>query len=190
MAALALVACGPPVAGGAADTAHALAAALQAQDAPALARLTGSSADRIVAAREDAGSELVALGSALGQASVEPRARVFFVDGGSVELVQDGEAWRIDRGTLGRPILARPVDAVAALHVALSRSRAQALLAVMSRGQRAELATELERWIAATADPEALEISVQGEHALAVTPTGEQIDLVREAGEWRVLELR
>lgn len=172
------------------ETARELAAALETGDEAALQRLTGASPERIAAARGDAGAELSALGAAIRQAPVDARARAFFADGASLELVREGEAWRIDRGTLGRPMLTRPVDAITALHDALARSRGEALVALMARAQRAELAAELERWIAATADPEALQISVEGERAHAVTPTGEEIDLVREAGEWRILELR
>ena len=77
-----------------------------------------------------------------------------------------------------------------ALHDALARSRVLAVTALMARAPRAELESELERWIDGTADPDALEISVEGESATVVTPTGEQIELARESGEWRVVELR
>lgn len=182
--------CGSTVATGPAQTAQELAAALRAHDDVALEHMVGGGPERIAAARADADAELVALARAIAEAPVEPRAHVVLADGARIDLVQEGQAWRIDRGTLGRPALARPVDAVVALHDALARSRAEALIALLARAERTELAAELERWIAATADPEALEIVIDGESALVRTPTGEEIDLVRESGEWRVLELR
>lgn len=167
-----------------------LAAALRSGDADSIARATGRSADVVRLAEPSNGAELHALGETLRSASVDPRARVFLGDGGTIALVREGESWRVDRGVLGRPSLARPEDAVLALHDALARSRVLAVTALMARAPRAELESELERWIDGTADPDALEISVEGESATVVTPTGEQIELARESGEWRVVELR
>ncbi len=190
MGAASLAGCGGAPPRGPAESVTQLAAALRGSDDGALARIAGASPERVAAARAESGAELARLADALERAPVEARALVVLRDAGRVELVEEEGGWRLDRGVLGRPSLARPVDAVVALHDALARSRAEALVAVMARAPRTELAAELERWIAATADPEALEVSVDGERALVVTPTGEQIDLVRESGEWRVLELR
>jgi hypothetical protein len=167
-----------------------LASALQAGDVDAVARLTGRPHDAVASAMASNRSELRALGETLSHAPVETAARVVLEDGGVVLLAFEGESWRVDRGVLGRPSLARPTDAVLALHDALVRSRLASVTALMARSPRAELESELARWIDGTADPDALAVSVQGESAIVRTPTGEQIELVRESGEWRVVDLR
>ncbi len=45
---------------------------------------------------------------------------------------------------------------------------------------------ELDRWSRGLADPAALSITVTGATASVVLPTGVVIELVEEAGEWRV----
>jgi hypothetical protein len=169
------------------DAIGALAAALRAGDVPALAATSGRPEADVAAAESRNAAELHALGETLARASVERSARVTLADGGALLLVRDGESWRVDRGVLGRPALSRPVDAVIAFHDALARARVDGMMTVLARVPRAELEAELTRWIDGTADADAIEISVQGESAIAITPTGERLELVREAGEWRVL---
>lgn len=168
----------------------ALSAALRAGDAAAIARLTGRSEPEALAALGTAGDELRALGATLGGAPLERDASVYLADGDRLALTREGAAWRVDRGVLGRPSLARPVDAVLALHDALVRSRLEDATSLLSRTARSEVETELGRWIAGTADPDALEIQVAGEAAVVTTPLGDRIDLVRESGQWRIVELR
>ncbi len=175
---------------GPARTVTVLAAALRGADVAAIAGATGRSEADVAASEATNGRELSALGETLARAPVERAARVTSADGTVVALVLDGDAWRVDRGVLGRPCLDRPADAVVALHDALARSRLQAALRLLARGPRAELEAELARWIDGTADPDALEVSVQGEAATVRTPTGEQLELVRESGQWRVVEIR
>ena len=168
-------------------TIEALTAALRSGDAVGLASATGRTEADVGASQSRNAAELHALGETLARASVESSARVTLVDGGALVLVREGESWRVDRGVLGRPALSRPVDAVIAFHDALARARVEGVLGVLARVPRAELEAELTRWIEGTADPDAIEISVQGETAIAITPTGERLDLVRESGQWRVL---
>jgi hypothetical protein len=173
-----------------AQTTADLVAALRAGDADALAALTARSRDAIVAAQAANVTELRALGETLAHAPTERAARAWLSDGGAVSLVHEDGSWRVDRGVLGRPVLARPEDAVVALHDALVRSRLGALTTLLARSPRAELEGELARWIDGTADPDALEVSVHGEAAMVLTPTGDHIELVHEGGEWRVVDVR
>lgn len=166
-----------------------LSTALRAGDTAQVAALTGAAEPSVTAAEATNGRELSALGETLARAPVDRSARVTLVDGGAIVLVRDGESWRVDRGVLGRPSLTRPVDAVVALHDALARSRILGVLSLLARVPRAELDLELTRWLDGTADPDALEITVEGERATVTTPTGEQLQLVRESGEWHVLGL-
>jgi len=164
-----------------------LATALRSGDTAQVAALTRTQEPSVAAAEATNGRELAALGETLALAPVERSARVTLVDGGTLVLVRDGESWRVDRGVLGRPSLTRPVDAVVALHDALARSRILAVLSLLARVPRAELDLELTRWLDGTADPDAFEITVEGELATVTTPTGEHLQLVRESGEWHVL---
>ncbi len=166
-----------------------LATALRVGDTAHVAALTGAPEPTVTASEATNGRELGALGETLALAPVERSARVTLVDGGTIVLVRDGESWRVDRGVLGRPSLSRPVDAVVALHDALARSRILGVLSLLARVPRAELDLELTRWLDGTADPDALEITVEGELATVTTPTGEHLQLVRESGEWHVLGL-
>lgn len=167
-----------------------LAQALRAGDAVTIAELTGRSPEQVQGALATEARELGALGAVLDTAALEPGARVTLADGSTVMLVREGESWRVDRGVLGRSAFARPVDAIAALHAALARSRLAGVFEAYARSSRGELDAELTRWIDGTADPDALDVRVHGEAATVETPTGEIIELVRESGEWRVVELR
>lgn len=167
-----------------------LALALSAGDTESISRAAARSLPEVSAAVEGSRAELHALGQTLEQTPVERSARVALADGGTIVLVRDGESWRVDRGVLGRPALGRPVDAVLALHDALARSRIQAVLALLARTPRAEIESQLARWLDGTADPDALQIDVRGEQASVRTPTGEQLELVRESGEWHLVDLR
>jgi hypothetical protein len=171
-------------------TVSALAEALRAGDPPAIARLTGRTEAEVQAAQQTQRDELHALGETLARATVDEAAHVYLVDGPAVTLVREGESWRVDRGVLGRPSMGRPLDAVLALHDALVRSRIDGVLGLLARGTRAEAQAELSRWILGTADPDALQITVTGESATVTTPTGDHLDLVRESGQWRIVELR
>lgn len=185
------VGCGSAPAGpGPEQTVADLAAALRSGDAATVATLTGRAEPQVHAALQVDGNELHALGETLARAPVDRGALAHLTDSGVVVLVRDGESWRVDRGILGRPALARPVDAVLAFHDALARSRMQSVVALMSRAARAELDLEVGRWLTGTADPDALEITVTGESAIVTTPLGDHLELVRESGEWHVVELR
>jgi hypothetical protein len=183
-------AAGPSASHGAERTLAALAESLRNGDAAGLAQRTGRSEADVTAALASQGAELHALGETLARTPVDTEARVVLTGGGTIVLVREGESWRVDRGVLGRPALARPVDAVMAFHDALARARIEGVLQLLARAPRSELELELAHWLDGTADPDALEISVSGEAATARTPTGEQIELVRESGEWRVVEIR
>jgi hypothetical protein len=187
---VALVGCGAQARVEPRATIHALTTGLRQRDEAALATLVGRPSAELAPPLADAPEELAALADRVDAAPLEESALVYVVSGERVRLVREDGAWRIDRGVLGAPSLARPEDAVRALHDALARARWADLAAVLASVPRAELEDEARRWLEGTRDPDALEISVDGETATARTPTGGTIDLVREAGEWRITELR
>ncbi len=171
-------------------TVRGLATSLRARDAARLAELLDRPQPAVEAAVGDAPEQLAVLADRAEAAPLEEHARVYLASGERVLLVREDGAWRIDRGLLGVPALASPADAVRAFHDALARARWADLAAVLASGPRAELEDEARRWLEGTRDVDALDVSVEGDTAIVRTPTGGTIDLVREGGEWRVVELR
>lgn len=130
------------------------------------------------------------LADRLANAPIDARARVYLVDGSVLVVRREGEAWRVDRGVLGLPVLTRPVDAVRSFHEALARARTDGIGGALDAAGRARLAGEVARWLEVTADTDALDVRVHEGEAEATAPTGEVILLRREAGAWRVVDLR
>jgi hypothetical protein len=135
--------------------------------------------------------ELAAQGRALASSAerVEARARVPLRSGETVVLVLEDGAWRIDGGVLDAAGLGSPLDAVAAFRRALMRRDLDGIERVLARQTRAEWEEEVRRLVDATADPDDLEIEVQGNRAQVRTTGGGSIELVRESGEWRVVDV-
>ncbi len=188
---VALVGCGgAPVREEPRHTVHALAAALRERDAAGLAALVERPDAEIARELADAPDQLAVLADRIEAAPLEERARVYVVSGERLRVVREEGAWHIDRGVLGAPALMTPEDAVLALHDALARARWNDLAAVLASGPRAELEDEARRWLEGTRDADALDVSIEGDAAIIRTPTGGTIELAREGGEWRILELR
>ena len=138
--------------------------------------------------------ELAEVGAALvatAPARVRAHARIPLADGEAAVLVrgEDG-TWSIEGGPIGAPALVSPRDAIASLRSALVRRDLRALEEVLAQRTRAAWEAEVARVIEETADPDALEIHVEGETARVVTPDGAIIELAREADEWRVVDVR
>jgi hypothetical protein len=183
------VGCG---ASGAETSRHArasLAGALEHHDAVALAARLETTPEAIAPWLRDAQAELAAEGTALRDAPLRESARIYLTSGEVIVLVEEDEGWRVDRGALGAPVLATPTEALASFALALRRIAASRVTAVLSRGTRLLMADELDRWRRGLEDVEAIPILVEGDRATAILPTGVVIDLVREAGEWRIEDL-
>jgi hypothetical protein len=152
--------------------------------------------ERFAALMEDNRGELraqaVRLEGALEEADLRPRARLRLGDeeeGDPVVLVRDGHWWRIDAGVEPVPVLRTPRDAVRALRRALADGRLHGVGRVLSRETRTELEAEIHRFVEETADPLDLDVEVRGDTARVRTTAGREIQLVREAGEWRVVDV-
>ncbi len=137
--------------------------------------------------------ELRAQGRALSRASgpgaIDAHARVRLQSGETIVLVLEEDGWRIDGGVLDAAGLATPLDAVAAFRRALMRRDLRGVERVLSRQTRAEWEEEVRRVVDATEDGDDLEVEVQGNHARVRTTGGGSIELVRESGEWRVVDV-
>ncbi|MBX3272686.1 MAG: hypothetical protein KF729_20665 [Sandaracinaceae bacterium] len=136
-------------------------------------------------------AELREQGEALARAGegVAAHARLELASGESVLLVLEPGGWRVAGGVLDATGLATPLDAVAAFRRALSRRDLSGVERVLARQTRAEWEAELRRLLDATADADDLEVEVQGDRARVRTSGGGSIELVRESGEWRVLDV-
>lgn len=163
----------------AADVRAELADALVAGDETTLARLLE------LEALPEGEPERAEVGQALAEAELVERGWAFAGDR-AVLLVREADGWRVDRGLLGAPVLATPEEALRAFGVALRRMQRSGAGAVLSRHGRGLVTEELDRWSRGLADPAALSITVTGATASVVLPTGVVIELVEEAGEWRV----
>lgn len=138
-------------------------------------------------------AELAEQGQALSRAAsgegLAARARVQLRSGENVVLVLENGAWRIDGGVLDAAALGTPLEAVAALRRALMRRDLGGIERVLSRQTRAEWEDEVRRLVDSTADPEDLAVEIQGNRARVRTTGGGWIELVRESGEWRVVDV-
>jgi hypothetical protein len=160
-----------------------LARALATGDAVTLGRLLDVEPASL--ALGEAPSELADLAAELSAAPLEERASAFAADA-QITLVREEDGWRIERGILGAPVLASPEEALGAFARALARVRRSGLGVVLGRRARGVVLEELERWERGLADPLAVPIAVEGATATATLPTGVVVELVEEAGEWRV----
>lgn len=138
--------------------------------------------------------ELVALATVLREAPIERRAAVSIpsAEGPArpVLLVEEGGVFRVEAGILGVPALDTPERAIASLHRALAREVALGPGSLLASSERRTWLDERERYRDGTEDPDALDVRVEGDRASAMTPLGDEIVLVREGGDWRVLSMR
>lgn len=172
-----------------ADARAHLADALERRDPVVLAARLESTPEVLTPWLLAAPRELEEEGRALRDAPLRESARVYLTRGPLVVLVAEEDGWRVDRGVLGAPVLATPTEALESFAVALRRIAASRVTAVLSRGTRLLMADELDRWRRGLEDVGAIPIVIEGDRASATLPTGVVIELVREAGEWRIDDL-
>jgi hypothetical protein len=191
-------ACGGSRSEGPAGTLEAYVAAVNGSDADGAYALLDDETRATVSREEfDAllaqnRAELVEQARHIGEATpagVVATARVPLANGESIDLVLEDGRWSIEGSFLGAPTLRTPRDAVLALRAALSRRSLRAVERVLARQPRAELEADIEALLEDTADDLDLSIEIRGDRARVRTTSGRELVLVREAGEWRVLEL-
>jgi hypothetical protein len=120
---------------------------------------------------------------------VEAEATVTLESGETVRLVLENGEWAIDGNVLGAPALRTPRDTVLALRRALQRRSLAGVERVLARQPRAEIAAEIERIVEETADELDLDVEMRGNRAVVKTTGGREIELVREAGEWKIVAI-
>jgi hypothetical protein len=107
-----------------------------------------------------------------------------------VVLVEEEGAFHVESGVLGVAALDTPERAIAALHRALAREIVLGAGALLAEESRRAWLEEWVRYRDGTASPDALEVRVEGDRATTTTPLGDEIVLVREGAEWRVVSMR
>jgi hypothetical protein len=150
--------------------------------------------DRFAALMRDNRAELLEqaelLEGQIGSSEVQPRARARVGNGESMVLVLEGERWRLESGVARVPVLHTPRDAVLALRQALDQRSLAGVARILSRATRDELEADIQRFLDETEDPLDLEYDVRGDRARVRTTGGREILLIREAGEWRVVDVQ
>lgn len=198
--ALGAVACGGPsgAAGDPSDVVRAYIEASERGDVEAVhALLDEATRDELTieelrAEHAASRAEIAAQAEALRAPEAQPatRAEVELPSGEVVVLSVEDAEFRLAGGVLEATATATPEAAVAGLRHALLRRSLPALLRVLSRGTRAELEAEIARLLGETEDELDLEVAESGDRATVRLRGGGVLELVREAGEWRIEDIR
>lgn len=178
-----LVAYADAVAAGDADRAYALSSR-EIRDRMTLDAFR----ERMRENHEELAAEARAL-KARAQEAMRARAALHLRNGETIALaLEDGE-WAIEGGVLDAPGLRTPRDAVVAFRQALSRRDFAGILRVLSRQRRAQIAAEISRVVESSADEADMQIEVDGDQATVNLTDGGQVQLVREGGEWHIVDV-
>jgi hypothetical protein len=142
-------------------------------------------------AREYPG-ELEAQARELRRQAIEPvpvTAEIRLESGEVVTFQLQGGRWRITEGAAGSVSLSSPLQAVRAVRRALLRRSYRAAIRVLSRESRAQIEDEISRIIEGLEDEESLSIEVNDPRARVVYDDNHFIDLLREDGEWVIVDM-
>ena len=120
---------------------------------------------------------------------VNAKATVRYESGERAVTVLEDSRWQVLGGVLDAPALNSPVDAVLALRRALQRQSIRGVMRVLSRARRSELQADIKDFIEETEDELDLKYEIRGNLARVRTSGGREVLLVRESGEWRVLDV-
>ncbi len=198
--AIALVGCGgaPSAAADPSDVVRAFVAASERGDVDAVHALLDDASRATVTVEALRGAhdanpeERAAQAAALRGAEARPttRAEVALASGEEVTLVVEEGAFRVAGGVLESTAPGTPEQAIVGLRHALKRRSLPLFLRVLSRGTRAELEADIARLLEETEDELDLEVAESGDRATVRLGGGGAIELVREAGEWRIEDIR
>ncbi len=180
------------------ETVRAYASALRTGDAAALrglmssefrTQVTEADLTRLLEENREELRERAQQAEAALDEGIATRAAIRLGDGELAVLDMEQDQWRIIGGVLDAPALRTPEDAVRSLRRSLRRRSLSGLLRVLAHGPRADIETEVARFLDDTEDELDWETEIQGNVAFVRSSTGRVIRLVREAGEWRVADV-
>jgi len=140
----------------------------------------------------DARRELALQADFFARPGVEPEvvAVVRYDDGEQAELGLESGVFLVGSAS-ALPAAARtPAEALAGLRQALARRSYVALVRVLSAETRGALESDVGSIVESLEDPETLDVQVSGDDAEVELPSGHSVRLKREAGVWRVEDLK
>lgn len=140
----------------------------------------------------DARKELATQGSLLSRPEVKPDAVavIRYQDGEEAELALEDGLFRVSSAA-GLPSSPRtPSEALSGLRQALARRSYAALVRVLAAETRSALESDVSAIVRGLEDPETLDVEVEGDQAEVELPGGHIVKLKREAGVWRVEDLK
>lgn len=114
---------------------------------------------------------------------------VAYGEGDSAALMLERGEWRISGGVAEAYSLRSPQQTLRSLRRALERRSYDALMRILARRSRSQVDDEVRRLVDALHDAENLEIVVDGDRARVEYEPGHVIELQREDGEWRLVDL-
>jgi hypothetical protein len=162
--------------------ASALYAMLDAESRRALGR------ERVARLLDDAGVELQRRAEALssGDREVAARAEVRFSDGEVVSLSLERGQFRVSSAAAFPAAANTPVQALQELRAALARRSYRALAQVLSSEARGDVERQAADLAEGLEHPENLDVVIVGDRATVTTSGGHRVELVNEAGVWKV----
>lgn len=180
------------------DAVRAYLAAVRAHDADAAYALLSTTQQAAISKEEfvrafrenraELADQVNAL-SRLGPRDVVAVGEVTYGDGESAALVLEGGDWRISGGVAEAYSLRSPQQALRSLRRALERRSYDALMRILARRSRSQVDDEVRRLVDALHDAQNLEVVVDGDRARVEYEPGHVIELLREDGEWRIVDL-
>lgn len=122
-------------------------------------------------------------------ARLETTATVSFRDDRAARVVVEEGRYRIAAAGAFPAAAVTPLDAIRELREVLRRRSFAGLSRVLSRDTGRTLEAGVQDLVNALDEPSTLDIDVEGRRAVARLPGGQQIELVREDGVWRVKDI-
>ena len=172
----------------------AYAAALARGDTEAVWALMSDESKRAMSKQElakiiaDQKSELVeqAKGLTAVERVVRTRARIRYDDGEVVTLDLEEGSFRVAAADALPAAAKTPAQALGQLRRVLARRSYVGMLRVLSPEARAEVEQGLRSLVEGLNEPDALQISIEGDNAKVSVPGGHHVELRREDGVWRI----
>lgn len=140
----------------------------------------------------DARKELAAQATFLARPESKPDATavIRYADGEAAELALEDGVFRVSSAA-ALPASARtPSEALSGLRQALARRSYAALVRVLSEETRGALESDVSSIVRGLEDPDTLDIEIEGDEGEVQLPGGHVVKLKREAGVWRIEDVR
>jgi hypothetical protein len=140
----------------------------------------------------DARTELSLQASFLTRPEAKPDAVavIHYADGEQAELALEEGVFRVSSAAAFPSSARTPSEALSGLRQALARRSYAAMVRVLSAETRGALESDVSAIVRGLEDPETLDVEIEGDEAEVELPSGHVVKLKREAGVWRVEDLK